>query len=416
MIIFKKITLWILTLESRLVLQRRHPKIIGITGSVGKTSAKDAIAKLFSQHFDIRESPKSYNSAIGVPLTILGLRNAWNNPFGWMANVIRGIARVGSNQPYPEVLILEMGVDRPGDIDELLAIAKPHIVVMTAISAVPVHVEFFDGPDALATEKEKLVSSLSEDGYAVLNVDDERVRAMGKRIRAKILTYGFGEDATIRASHYKLQIERGKPVGMAFKLHYDGETTPIHVAGTLGRQQVYALLAASGVGIAHGLNLIEIAEGLEKYQVGPGRLRSIEGIHKSLILDDTYNAAPLAVHAALEVLSEVPGKRKIAVIGDMLELGKYSAEEHRKIGEAARASADVVITVGIRAKSIDDADQWFSSSDEAGRYLTREVREGDVILVKGSQSMRMEKIVEMLMREPERAGELLVRQEAYWKK
>ena len=412
----KKIILACLRLEARLLLRMHNPKIIGITGSVGKTSTKEAIATLFGEHFDVWKSPKSYNSAIGVPLAILGLENAWNNPLKWALNVLRGAWRIVSPRPYPEILVLEMGVDRPGDIDDLLGIVKPSIVAVTAIGQIPVHVEFFESPDALAEEKAKLVQALQENDYAILNADDDSVRAMSKNTKAKILTYGFGESSTVRASNYKLLVSRGKPTGLTFKLRYDNKTVPISVDGAFGRQHVYALLAAAAVGIAYGLNLIEISEGLGKYKVGPGRLRLIEGINKSYILDDTYNAAPLAVEAALEVLGEMPGTRKIAVLGDMLELGKYSAEEHRKVGELAKSKADLIVAVGIRAKRMEGAEQWFSSSEEAGQYLIHEAREGDIILVKGSQRMRMEKIVVMLMREPERASELLVRQEPYWKK
>lgn len=416
----RAIILKILKLEARFVLWRHQPFVVAITGSVGKTSAKEAIATLLGEHYFVRKSPKNFNSDIGVPLAILGLENAWRSGRLWLSNIARGFLRAISRSSYPEILVLEMGVDRPGDLKHMLGFVRPDIAVVTAIGKVPVHVEFFSGPEALAAEKGKLVSALSESGVAVLNRDDDAVFNMRKLTGARVLTYGFAKDADVRTSQYRMLSTGGVPHGISFKIDFSGKTMPIRVEGVVGEHIIFAFLAAAAVGIARGLNLIEISEGLAKYKSLPGRLSLIAGKNDSLIVDDSYNASPAAVTAALKVLEDIPAARRIAVLGDMLELGKFTPEAHRKVGVEAARVADVLVAVGVRAKFMENARSkeffWFSGSSEAADFLLHFIRPRDVLLVKGSQGVRMEKIVETLMSEPEHARELLVRQEAYWKK
>ena len=411
----KRIIIFILRLEAQLVLWRFRPKIIGITGSVGKTSTKEAIATLLSDYYRVGKSRKSYNSEIGLPLAILGLESPWRSFGGWVRIILKGFLLAVRRKTYPTILVLEMGVDRPGDLDKILRWVKPTTAVVTAIGSVPVHVEFFANPEALAEEKAKILSKLKEDEHAIISSDDALTYALRLKTKGNVLTYGFDKHAMIRGSAYKLLIKRGRPDGITFKIDYDGKTMPIRVEGVAGKQVASALLAAAAIGITEGLNLIEIGESLRKYRPEPGRLRLLEGKHGSVLIDDSYNSSPLAAEAALELLMSLPAKRKIAALGDMLELGKYSPSEHRRIGALARASADHFITVGIRSKGIENVDCWFSNSEEAGEYLTGIVQEGDAILIKGSQGMRMERVTQKLLLHPEEAPELLVRQEAYWK-
>ncbi|MBI4121391.1 MAG: UDP-N-acetylmuramoyl-tripeptide--D-alanyl-D-alanine ligase, partial [Candidatus Ryanbacteria bacterium] len=410
----------LLTWEARGVLRLKKPFIVGITGSVGKTSAKEAIATVLGEHFTVRKSPKSFNSEIGIPLTILGLENAWNSPRLWAENLVRGFIRIFSRDPYPEILVLEMGVDRPGDMDRLLAFVRPDVAVVTAIGKTPVHVEFFAGPEAVAHEKAKLVRALAKDGVAILNADDKMTFDMRKLTDARLISYGFSKEADIRASQFKHMVKAHVARGITFKIDVEGKTMPIRVEGVIGEQVVFALLAAAGVGIAHKLNLVEIGEALTKYKPQPGRLNVIAGKNETLIIDDSYNSSPMAAEAALKVLESINSPRKIAVLGDMLELGKFTSEEHRRVGAIAAQVADVVVAVGVRAKFMENGKHknfhWFADSRAAADFLASFVQAHDVILVKGSQGMRMERIVEALMAEPERAKELLVRQEQYWKK
>ncbi|MBI2039134.1 MAG: UDP-N-acetylmuramoyl-tripeptide--D-alanyl-D-alanine ligase [Candidatus Niyogibacteria bacterium] len=428
--ILKHIIVAILTLEAKLILKKYQPRIVAVTGSVGKTSTKEAIFCVLARKFNARRSEKSFNSELGVPLAVIGAPNAWYSVFGWLANIFAGLKLLVLRRPYPDILILELGADRQGDIARLADWVRPDIAVITPIGEVPVHVEFFAGPEDVAQEKAKLAEALTAKGTAVLNGDDLTVLEMRDKTTAKVITVGFGEDSMMRASEYKLVARTGgspaggHPDGITFKADYEGSSVPVRLHDVFGKQIVYAALSALGVGVAMGMNLIEAAEALSTYAAPAGRLKLIKGEKETWILDDTYNASPLAAHAALDVLKDFPARRKLAVLGDMLELGKFTIEAHRAMADHAKECADIVFTVGPRAKFIADelsahgfdAEklQRFSSAEEAGHALEKIIQPGDLILVKGSQSMRMERIVEEIMADPAEKEKLLVRQEPEW--
>ena len=418
------------------MLRRRAPVIIAVTGSVGKTSTKEAIFAVFSQHFRTAKNEKIYRGEADIALTLLGLRPTKARLLGWLASPLKGMFRVILPDPYPEVFVLEMGVDRPYDLDKFLQFIHPSVSVITAIGDIPVHVEFFAGPEALAREKAKIVKILGVEECAILNFDDETVREMHEKTRARVMTYGFGEGADVRASNYKLLTGKisGElvPRGITFKLEYRESFVPVRIHGAFGKQHVYAALAAAAAGIARGLNTIEVGEALSAYEAPPGRLRFLPGIKGTSLLDDTYNASPLSMHAALDTLEELPlteraesPPRKIAVLGDMLEIGKYTIQAHKAIGRRARNVVDILFTVGARSRFIaeeaiaegmnEENVFSFAAAEDAGRKLQEILQKGDLVLVKGSQLMRMEKVVEEVMAEPQKAKELLVRQEPYWK-
>ena len=429
--IFKKIIIAILWFEARLILRKYKPKIIGVTGNVGKTSAKEAIAAVFSRSFRTRKSVKSYNSELGVPLAILGKETAWSSVLGWFFIILHGLRQIIFNdKTYPEILILEMGADRPGDLSYLTNWVRPDMAVVTAIGEVPVHIEFFSGPEALAREKAKILRCLDINDWAALNFDDAVVFEMKEKIKSKTITFGFGEGADLRASNYQIIYQKDEnendiPFGISFKIDYKGATVPIRLPDTFGRQQVYAALAAAAAGISQNFNLIEISEALSQYSSPPGRLKLLAGIKKSWLLDDTYNSSPQALHAALDTLRDIPARRKIAVLGDMLELGKHTIEAHREAGKRLKSIAEILLTVGPRAKFIAEEAResgfdkeniyCFSDSADAGKKLRDLIKEGDLILIKGSQGTRMEKTVEEIMAYPEQATRLLARQDPVWK-
>lgn len=434
----KSILQSILANLARRVLRKYKPVIVGITGSVGKTTTRTAVFTVLSKKYRVRTAEKNYNNEIGLPLMILGISYRGRNIVKWAADIARTyINLVLRTSAYPEVLVLEYGIDRPGDMDHLLSIARPNIAVVTAIGDVPAHIEFFKDPEDAANEKSKLVTALPADGFAILNHDDYAVYDMNEKIKAHVATFGFEEHAELRIVNYELRITKDAelgdvPAGIAFKLQQNGSTVPVRLNGFFGKPAAYATAAAAGVGLALGMNLVEISEALCPYQAPPGRMRLLRGIKNSFILDDTYNAAPEAMRSALDTLDTLPSTRKIAVLGDMLEIGRYTEQVHRTIGDKAAQFVDVLVTVGARAKFIADEalsggvehkqghlsrEKVLSFDDpvEAGRFLDRVIKPGDLILVKGSQYMRMEKVVEEIMAHPERASELLVRQEEYWK-
>ena len=437
--ILKKFVITILTWEARLVLKKYKPKIVAITGSVGKTSTKDAVFTVLSKHFFTRKSEKSFNSEIGVPLTILGLPNGWNNPFIWLNNILRGFFMIFNWQPatsnYPHWLVLEIGADRPGDIENVSKWLSPDIVIITRFGTVPVHVEFFKSQQEVIREKSFLVKALKDTGTLLLNEDDVDVKAL-RELKltcrtCKVISWSISSPSDFQASNLEITYDNVDtapvPTGITFRVNYKGNSVPVKIAGTFGKQHVYPAVVALATGDSLGLNMISMAESFSEHKTPPGRMRLIEGIKRSTIIDDTYNASPVAMTEAIRTLGTIKTTgRKIAVLGDMLELGKHSSNEHKKMGREAKESCDILITVGIRARGIaegalengfDEKNIYqYDSSDEASEPTKELIKEGDIILVKGSQGVRMERVVEEIMAHPEDKEKLLVRQEPEWEK
>ena len=416
----------VLRLMAKAVLWRYKPKIVGITGSVGKTSAKESVFAVLETRFFVRKNEKNYNNEIGIPLTILGMETGGKSLGKWVMIGLRWLGMLAWKCRYPQILILELGVDRPGDMDYLLSFVRPQIGVVTNISSS--HIEFFKTLDGIAKEKGKLVESLPEDGFAILNADDERVLNMSGRIKANVISFGFSEHADVQADRVSYNYDKnGKPEGLSFKLGHEGNNLPVRLKGVLAKHQVNAALAGISAGIAFKINLVDSAQGLEKLSVPLGRLNIIDGVRGSIIIDDTYNASPVSTLAALGVLEELQASRKVAILGDMLELGEETKDGHVAVAKKAfEIPAEIIILVGKRMK---DAFEFLSDKktenvqvfhfldpDQAGEKAKKVVGEGDVVLVKGSQGMRMEKVVEKIMANPEHAEKLVCRQSKEWRK
>ena len=415
-----------------MVLRRFKPKIIGVTGSVGKTSTKDAIYRVLSGgDLSVRKSEKSYNSDLGVPLTILGCQSAWNDVFGWLEIMIYGLRLLVSRQPYPKWLVLEVGLEYPGEIKKIVDWINFDLAVITLLPEVPVHIEFFNSKEEVINEKMLLAKAVSLGGQVLLNADDETALKFIPELKAEVSTYGRDEKADYRAGAGQIYYEEkeGKtlPAGLEFVLYHNEKTLPVKIPGVIGNHQIYPVLVALAVGEKLDLKMTTMIESLHQYLPPAGRLRLIEGIKGTMILDDTYNASPAAVSAGLEALADFQTSgRKIAVLGDMLQLGGYTVEAHKKIGYLASEVCDYVVTVGLRTKFIDDAlaekkfaskkMRHFDNSIEAGVFVQNLIKTGDVIFVKGSQSIRMEKVVEEIMAQPELKEKLLVRQDREWQK
>ena len=434
--ILKKTVIYILTIESKLVLRKYKPTVIAVTGSVGKTSTKDAIYTVLASAGDhVRKNEKSFNSKIGIPLTILGVPNAWHSSLGWFSNMLHGIGLVLLKADYPKTLILEAGADHPGDIETLVKWLRPDVAVITKIDDIPVHVEFFKSPAEVFKEKIFLAKGVRSGDTVVLFADDEKMKNLDLGPDKKVITYGMGNSSAIVGSYPLIVYKKGKngtekPDGMTFKLDYEGNSVPIVLSHVLGAQHIYPILAAVAVGLDRGVTLVKILESVSDYEAPLGRMNLIEGINDSTIIDDSYNSSPIALAHALATLAEVTGaQRKIAILGDMMELGSYSAAEHKKAGVLVAKSldasrGDILVTVGQRAKGIKEGVVSagmnhlqiisFNDSIEAAEKVKGMVKAGDVILVKGSQSPRMERITKALLADPSRAEELLVRQEKEW--
>jgi UDP-N-acetylmuramoyl-tripeptide--D-alanyl-D-alanine ligase len=343
---------------------------------------------------------------------------------------LEGLALIFLANHYPKWLVLEVGTDRPGDIQALAQWLKPDIVLVTALPDVPVHVENFGRPEDVVQEKKALVQALKSDGTLILGGDDKNAAALKNEFSNRhTLLYGVEMHNDVHGSHISIMYsDTGEPTGMRFYVDEKGSRVPMEITGMLGLQQVYPVLAAFAVAQAVGIGPLSVAQRLSDHISPPGRMRILAGHNKSTIIDDSYNSSPVALRAALTTLKKLNAKgKKIAVLGDMLELGRFSTEAHKKAGVQVANIADCLITVGVRAKSIAAAarDAGFDAeciqefdtgeSKEAGRTVRAMLEEGDIALVKGSQSgIRLEKAIKEMLAEPQKAKELLVRQEHEW--
>jgi len=422
--ILKQITERVLRVMARVLLQKYHPIVVGITGSVGKSSTKEAIKLVLAKKYVVRGAEGNYNNEIGIPLTILGSKSGGSSLFQWVWIGIHWLGYALLPLRYPEVLVLEMGIDRPGDMDYLLSIVPIHIGVLTQVSES--HLEHFGSLQNIAKEKGKLITNLSGSDFAILNADDARVLRLQEKTKAKVLTFGFGENADVCAAHIAVEPEARLAKGLIFKMNYHGKSLPVRLPKMIARHQISAALAASAVGIALRVNPVQIVDALTSFGPLAGRMRLIPGAKGSILLDDTYNASPASTAAALVVLGELQADRKIAILGDMLEIGEESVKKHRELSQSVLLSgAQAIILVGQRMKHLFDElierglsrQQvfWFEQSSEAALFAESLVKEGDLVLVKGSRGMRMEWVSEKLLFDSAEAPYFLCCQSPEWK-
>jgi UDP-N-acetylmuramoyl-tripeptide--D-alanyl-D-alanine ligase len=405
---------------ARKILAKYKPKIIGITGSVGKTSAKEAIFLVVSQTFRARKSEKNYNNEFGLPLTIIGSSSPESNPFGWAGLIIKAILLILIPHRYPQVLVLEMGVDRPGDMDYLLSIAKPHIAVITSIGIS--HYEFFPDASGIEAEKGKLAQGLRSRGALIINADNEAAARQGAKTSEQVLTYSTKSSADIMLTDIQETLQ--DKFATAFRVKSSAYNFPAAI-NAVGNIHLSAVASAIAVAEALRVDVDSLKKGIAQYKPAPSRLNIIAGIKHTIIIDDTYNAAPDSVLEALALLDRLPGETKMAALGDMAELGDKSEQSHELIGQkVASMKLSHLVTVGANGKIIahaavtagmaSDKVLSFDTSDAARKTVQDLLQPNDAILIKGSQSVRMEKITKEIMAEPMRAGELLCRQYGQW--
>jgi UDP-N-acetylmuramoyl-tripeptide--D-alanyl-D-alanine ligase len=356
-------------------LRQKDLHVIGITGSVGKSSTKELIATVLERDYVVLKSEGNLNNEIGLPLTLLQL------------------------EPKHQRAVVEMGMYARGEILRLAELAQPIVGVVTNVG--PVHLERLGTIEAIAEAKAELVQALPPAGIAILNYDDARVLAMREKTPARVLTYGLDPQADLWAD----EIASEGLEGIHFTLHYNGEEFHVQVP-LLGRHSVHTSLRAAAVGLAEGMPWDRILEGLQDRRAQL-RLVAVPGPNGSTILDDSYNASPASMIAALNLLAELNG-RKIAVLGDMLELGEYEDEGHRMVGLRAIDAADVLVTVGELGRSMAqealnngmeaDRVRTCATNAQATAYLNALVQPGDMVLIKGSRGLHMEEIVNALVR------------------
>lgn len=400
-----KAFLFYLRLAAQIQLLKTKPNhIVGITGSVGKTSCKEAVYAVLKDKYRVKEGKKSFNSEIGLPLDILGFDADYASVTELLWQVLFLTPwKLLTNWNHYEVYIAEMGVDKPGDMSYLLSFIKPDIGVF--LNALPVHAaNFKDGVEGISHEKGKLIESLPVRGTAILNGDDPNVAAFKHKTEAKVMLFGEGKDMNVQA----------------FTLDIPGYL--------ITAEQGMTLAAAAAVGMTLGLTLDEVkAELTVHLRLPPGRMSVFEGIKGTTIIDSTYNASRYPMISALKALKAFKGKRKIAVLGDMRELGDMTKVEHEEVAKEAVNSADLIFTFGPlmkenlapKLKSLGYSDKKVSSELKMQSLINSVinlVKSGDVILVKGSQNtIMLEALVEKLLKNPEDKDKLCRRGE-FWEK
>jgi UDP-N-acetylmuramoyl-tripeptide--D-alanyl-D-alanine ligase len=371
--------------------------VVGITGSSGKTSTKEAIAALLAGLAPTHKTPASFNTETGLPLTVLGL------------------------EPQHRYAVLEMGAQWVGEIAMLCRIAPPHIGVVTAVG--PAHLQYFGSIEAVERGKSELVRALLEDGLAVLNADDERVRRMAGDTAAHVVTFGRARAADVRA----LRLSGDPLLGLRFTLAHGGAEERVRLR-LPGGYAVYTALAAAAVALQCGLPLAAVAQGLSELRAPKRRGEIKPGVNGSTVVDDSYNANRQSVEGALALLGAAhitPGGRRWAVLGDMLELGAHSAAEHAQVGASAAATADELVTVGADVRHVTraagaaglaaahihcfdanpgDAVALAAARDAAAALLRERLHSGDIVLVKGSLGMGMDAIVRQIITGPDTEG------------
>lgn len=379
------------------VIRKYSPKVIGITGSTGKTDAGQAITAVLSTRYKVFTNPPDLSDRLGLPFSLAGLTSEH------------------------EIAVLEMACHAFDDIACLSELTRPQIAVVTAVNQA--HLAYLGSLEAIAQEKSRLVAALPPDGFAVLNYDDARVREMRRHTQAQVVTYGLDPNADIVASEV-----RNDPEGLQCTVHLPGVSglgTPGYPAKgevrtrLLGAHQVYAVLAAIAVGLICRVPWDDIVDVLEELEPGPGRLKVLPAVGGALLLDGSASCCPTSGLQALETLAHYPARRRIVVLGDMGQLGGYTVEGHRLLGQRAASVADLLVVKGERAAWIAEAAREAGlpcerifvtyTARDAVRHLKPQLGPGDVVMVKGDVEARMEEIVAGLLARPEDAARLVRR-------
>lgn len=417
----------LLRMMARAVVWRHRPTVVAVTGSVGKTTTRDMIAHVLGATMDVRVPQKNFNNEIGVPLTMIGARGAIRSVRDVWAVMLTWV-RTLCARTYPRVVIVECGVDRPGDMRYLMSIVQPDIAVVTVIASA--HRAFFSSTEAIAREKYTMVRFVKKNGLALLCADDRYVR-VAPQPDASVTVRLYGEDAAAyyRATDSGLCADGAMCTvgGVSFKLNYDGKVIPVRLHHVCAVHAIPSAVAALGVADWLHCNVVEAASRIADFVGTPGRMRLLDGAGGVRIIDDTYNASPSSMRAAIATLAALPTTgRRIAVLGDMLELGDVCASAHRAVADVLHQHAiDGAIVVGAhmrRAVRVLHAHGWeerrvihVDTPHAAADAAMALVQAGDTVLVKGSQGMRMEKVVERLMPSGADIATLLCRQDAEWR-
>ncbi len=435
----KQILINLLRKISSDILATHEPTIIGVTGNVGKTSMRTALVQFLSEFTEVGTNIENYNSEIGLPLSIIGVENPGKNPLGWLSVLWQGWQKtLSKDSDFPKIWVLELGIDQPGDMDFFVKdFLEFDVVVVGHVGKNPVHAENFENRDELIHEKAKILRGLKPDGLLLVNGDDSYIKHIYRK-RKNVMTFGFDDAVDVQAIEFAstIEVDDSKtqwkkyhtsivPQGR-FKVVHKGSVIPFSLKYLVGKHQVYSILPAIALGIADGVNLVDISSKIQDFEPIKGRMQFMEGIKGSLLIDDSYNAAPAATFAAVDTLDalDIPESRKVAILGAMKEIGPDSGSVHASLGRQLAKKVDLFIGVGEEMKDAVDAfrkyakksqeSHHFDDSEQLASWVTDQITANDIILVKGSQSTRMERVSVELMANKRYRKDLIPRQSDYW--
>lgn len=421
------------------ILQNHNVQLIGITGNVGKTSARNNLVDFLSPYDKVGTNLGNYNSDIGVILSILKEKSPKKNLLLWIKIIIKAyFMSIFKQKDFPSIWVLELGIDVPKDMEFFVDnFLEFDIVIFGYVGKNPVHLGNFKDRDELVLEKSKILRGLKPNGFLIIDGDDSYLKKYYNN-RSNVISYGFSDSVDLKASDFKinLTINDNKDVFSkfysnivpkgSFKVNYKGSNIPFHVDYLLAEHQIYAILSTIAFAIHTNINLVEISKQIRSIKPLKGRLRIMEGIKDSLLIDDTYNSAPRAMESAIQTLSNInlDDIRRVAILGSMKELGPNSDKIHKNIGKLLSKNIDFFIAIGEemqtaqkefnRLTKSEDRSLWFSNSNDVLDSVQNLVTSNDLILVKGSQSSRMEKISAELLLNKKFKTELLPRQSQEW--
>lgn len=414
---FKNIFLAISRILASSYIRLKEIEVVAITGSAGKTTARHAIKTVLANDKSLYVPEENYNTESGIPSAIFQLRNpeSTTSLLPWCNLLFKMLLKFIFKAPY-KTIVLEFSADKPGDIEYLISIAKPHIAIVTTV--IPAHMQGFGNIETIAHEKGTTVRALSEADFAILNFDNKYVKDMANKTEGKVLSTGSDKKNSLHFEQLKYN-----ETGMVLNLFWKDQKALLEVP-VLAPHLIPSLLAAITLALLRGNSLNEAASKMIKFVPEQGRMRILKGKNGSTIIDDSYNSNPESAKAALEVLSHFSG-HKIAVLGSMNELGDYAKKGHEEVAETAAKIADEVVVVGevagkylypvVLKKLNKKFVRKFETSKQAGEYLQDIVTNDDVLLFKGSQNgVFIEEALKYVLLDPQKAPELLVRQSPMW--
>ncbi len=394
----------ILRILAGAVLKKYQSRVVAVTGSVGKTTAKEMIFRVLSgDKLKVWKSQKNYNNELGIPLAILGISGEKKNWWGWLSVLLRAGQLIIFPNNYADVLVLELAADSRGDIKYFCSFIPIEVGVVTNVGIS--HLKKFGSQKAIFEEKTYLLKRAKE--VAIYNRDSLEVESL--KLKQKTYSYACEKKADFKADDidYFYKKDKRLPQGLVFTVKHQEKSMVIKLEGLFGRGYIYGVLAALAVAQYFAIDLNKAKKRLEKTKPLSAHLEVIQGRRGAIIINDVYNSAPDSLREALRLVKDLPAERRWLVLGDMLELGEFEDSAHREVGELLSSGEKnfVLVTVGERMKLAGEEYQKrtgnkffaFAKAAEAGRWLRKKIRKGDVVLAKGSRGMKMEEAVKELV-------------------